>query len=320
MEERKACGLTWRDVPAEIWAEIFSYCPFESLLRCCLVSREFLVLASDDLLWKNVYISQFGDPPAEEEEGEEDGLTWLERFKRETTTPKWDEVRSEQKDRWLFANNNKMITRNGSNGCYPKAIMTPNLFQLDRFIAKLHFTMRISSELGLFTQPDLPEVLRRQSSFSDSYSGPSCSYLSLHNSRIYHYVGGSQKENKQVVPGMTYSDYTKDYTVDVLIEETGSTSSSSGHEEEGRRITFWLNGHKLGTVPLPQRPYELMFTSGNFNAMIRLDRVVFYAKSPLSNEGEEEGEGAGQGKEKPQAAGRAKSIAKLAQKIKNTFS
>ncbi|KAL6073741.1 hypothetical protein QOT17_004738 [Balamuthia mandrillaris] len=124
---------------------------------------------------------------------------------------------------------------------------------------------------------------------------------------------------------MTYNDYTKDYTVDVLFEETGSTSSSSyGHEEEGnkegRRITFWLNGHKLGTVSLPQRPYELMFTSGNYNAMIRLDRVVVYAKSPLSNEGEEEGEGVEQGKGKLQAAGRANTIAKLAQKLKNTAS
>ncbi|KAL6046076.1 hypothetical protein QOT17_022402 [Balamuthia mandrillaris] len=186
--------------------------------------------------------------------------------------------------------------------------MAPNLFQLGCYIVKLHFTMCISSELGLFTQPNLPELFCRQSSFTDSYSGPSCSYLTTAASII------------MPVARRRRSSWDDDYTVDVLIEETGSTSSSSSeHEEEGnkegRRITFWLNGHKLGTVPLPQRPYEL--TSGNYNAMIRLGRVVIYAKSPLSNEGEEEGEGVEQGKGKPQAAGRANTTAKLAQKLKN---
>ncbi|KAL6057662.1 hypothetical protein QOT17_015383, partial [Balamuthia mandrillaris] len=71
--------------------------------------------------------------------------------------------------------------------------------------------------------------------------------------------------------------------------ETGSSSATAAaglpeeaegeendKEEKGRRVTFWVNGTRLGRVPLPRRPYGFMYTTGNSRASIRLDRVEFF--------------------------------------------
>ncbi|KAL6057563.1 hypothetical protein QOT17_015409 [Balamuthia mandrillaris] len=259
--------VTWRDVPNELWTEIFSCCPVGALLRCCLVSKEFCALASNDLLWQNIYFSTFGEAFDDEAaRGEMEGLPWLERFKREVTSPKWDQARSEQPGIWVFSHNNKMITRNGSNGCYPKAIMTPNLFQLEQYSARLHFTLCISSELGLFTQPNLKDIFPKQCAFNYAYSGPSSSYISFHDNCMYHCENGQQKTSCTFSYGKSYQ---QDFTLTLRIRETGQS------REAKRKVTFWVDEKKVGTLPLPKRPYELMFTSGNFSSSVRLERVEF---------------------------------------------
>ncbi|KAL6075078.1 hypothetical protein QOT17_003833 [Balamuthia mandrillaris] len=283
-------GASWRDVPSEVWTLILSNCGVGSVVRCCLVSKDFCRLASADAVWKAVYLSHFGTPNVAVE-----GEGWMRRFKETFLSPTWDRELSEE-GVWIFSDDNKQVTRFDTRGCYPKAIMSNTLFTLfDRFIVKLHFTMRVTCEFGLFTEPDMQQILKPRDRFSSSYTGSSCSFLSLHSSILYH---RSFPKGDTITPLPLHDLHEvlkkDEYSMTLLIEETGSSAIAAGglpgkegeaendKEEKGRRVTFWVNGTHFGRLPLPRRPYAFLYTTGNSRASIRLDRVEFFNELPSS--------------------------------------
>ncbi|KAL6075077.1 hypothetical protein QOT17_003833 [Balamuthia mandrillaris] len=174
--------------------------------------------------------------------------------------------------------------------------MSNTLFTLfDRFIVKLHFTMRVTCEFGLFTEPDMQQILKPRDRFSSSYTGSSCSFLSLHSSILYH---RSFPKGDTITPLPLHDLHEvlkkDEYSMTLLIEETGSSAIAAGglpgkegeaendKEEKGRRVTFWVNGTHFGRLPLPRRPYAFLYTTGNSRASIRLDRVEFFNELPSS--------------------------------------
>ncbi|KAL6048076.1 hypothetical protein QOT17_021278, partial [Balamuthia mandrillaris] len=239
-------GASWRDVPSEVWTLILSNCGVGSVVRCCLVSKDFCRLASADAVWKAVYLSHFGTPNVAVE-----GEGWMRRFKETFLSPTWDRELSEE-GVWIFSDDNKQVTRFDTRGCYPKAIMSNTLFTLfDRFIVKLHFTMRVTCEFGLFTEPDMQQILKPRDRFSSSYTGSSCSFLSLHSSILYH---RSFPKGDTITPLPLHDLHEvlkkDEYSMTLLIEETGSSAIAAGglpgkegeaendKEEKGRRVTF----------------------------------------------------------------------------------
>ncbi|KAL6057559.1 hypothetical protein QOT17_015406 [Balamuthia mandrillaris] len=264
-------ATAWRHVPPELWGVVFSNCSFASVVRCCLLSKDFHRLASSDAVWKTLYALHFGTPvEAEVEEKTEEG--WMKRFREAVLSPTWDRELSE-KEVWLFSADNKRVKRDGNKGLYPKAIMSNYLFTLlDRFTVKLHFKMNYTGEFGLFTEPDMQQILSAQSTFFTSFTGTSCTYVSMPSHALFH-RSSLAVMRKHSFP-LRQLGPVVDYSMTLLIEETGS-SSSSGNEETERRVWFWVQGKPLGSLPLPQRPYAFMYTAADQHGSIQLDRVEF---------------------------------------------
>ncbi|KAL6057560.1 hypothetical protein QOT17_015406 [Balamuthia mandrillaris] len=196
----------------------------------------------------------------------------MKRFREAVLSPTWDRELSE-KEVWLFSADNKRVKRDGNKGLYPKAIMSNYLFTLlDRFTVKLHFKMNYTGEFGLFTEPDMQQILSAQSTFFTSFTGTSCTYVSMPSHALFH-RSSLAVMRKHSFP-LRQLGPVVDYSMTLLIEETGS-SSSSGNEETERRVWFWVQGKPLGSLPLPQRPYAFMYTAADQHGSIQLDRVEF---------------------------------------------